>query len=127
MIAASFSCTYILFLGIKCIPQSGKVGEMENQPSPQVQATVSAYYAPVIGVGSTGVDVKLTFMDFAPLEMTGEDGRKHRPAIPQCVVSLGLHAAKDLHALLGIELRKHEDEFGELRTVFTMSLPKEPR
>ncbi len=97
---------------------------MADQSNPQVELTLPVYYAPIIGVGSTGVDIKLTFMDFSPIEVTGENGKKQRPAIPQCVVSLGLHAAKDLHALLGIELRKYEDEFGELRTVFTRSLPE---
>jgi len=98
---------------------------MADQNNSQLEIALPVYYAPVIGVASTDVDVKITFMDFSPLSVTGDDGEKHRPAIPQCAVSLGLHAAKDLHALLGIKLREHEDQFGELRTSFTMSLEKE--
>ncbi len=96
---------------------------MADQDSHQTNIAVPVYYAPIISAAYSGVDVKIIFMDIMPAAMA-EDGQeqKSQTTLPQCVVSLGLHAAKDLCRLLERELQKHEDKFGEIETPYTRQL-----
>lgn len=74
----------------------------------------------VVSAAYSGVDIKILFMDIMPAAVAEKDDeQKPQTTLPQCVVSLGLHAAKDLCMLLEKELQRHEDQFGEIETSYT--------
>ena len=86
------------------------------------QQAVPVFYASSIRVMTTGNDMKLALGDVLPADDSDGSGEIRQQA---AIITMSLHTAKDLHALLGRGLEETEEMFGAIDTPFLRHLRNE--
>lgn len=81
------------------------------------EASVPTIYASGFSVLATGTDMKIILTDNVPGELD-DKGKVSNAQIMNGILTLSIHSAKDLAALVNDAIAHYEKEFGTVNTPF---------